>query len=73
LFAETWPDYHSLPTVFGCRPDFGDLPEVLEEALAQHDDLRPDRDWAARWLWDMGNHHVFAERVAGFVREAVES
>jgi len=72
-FAETWPNYHSLPTVFGCRADFGDLPEVLEEALARHDDLRPDLDKSACWLRDMASHRVLAERVAGLVRQAVES
>jgi len=51
----------------------GDLPAVLEQALAQYDDLRPDLGSAARWLRDMASHHVFAERVAGLVREAVES
>jgi len=72
-FAETWPDYHSLPTVFRCRPDFGDLPVALEQALARYDDLRSDLDNAARWLRGMASHPVLAERVAGLVREAVES
>jgi len=72
-FVRTWPEYHDAEHCLTFQPDASDLARVVAQALERFDQLAGSRRSLQAEFKALRSLDVLADRVAGFVREAIES
>ena len=71
-FVRTWPEYHDADHCLTFQSDAADLAAVVGRGLEQFEELADSRRELQARLKTLRSLDVLADRVAGFVREAVE-